>query len=84
MGIQKKRGKCSQGKRSHCRIAKKAPVEVGDELEVNIIEVAPSGDGLTRIRGYQINVPNAKPRDRVKVQITRVGEKAANAQIIPF
>ncbi len=67
---------------SRSRITKPAPVEVGDELEVNITDIAPSGDGLTRIQGFVINVHNAKPRDRVKVKITHVGEKTANGEIV--
>jgi predicted RNA-binding protein with TRAM domain len=51
-----------------------APVEVGDELEVNIIDTAPSGAGVSRIRGYTIVVPKAKPRDCVKIKIIEVNE----------
>ncbi len=63
-------------------VEKQCPVEVGDELEVNITDISPSGDGMSRIRGYVINVPNTKPRDRVKVRISRVGEKSADGNII--
>jgi predicted RNA-binding protein with TRAM domain len=59
-----------------------SPVEVGDELEVNIIDRAPSGDGYSEIRGYTILVPKAKPRDRVYVRITGVGKKTATAEIV--
>ena len=78
----KKHRKSPDKKHAHCRIVKVSPVEVGDELEVNIIEIAPNGDGLTRIQGYVITVHGAKPRDRVKVQITRVGAKTGEAKII--
>lgn len=61
---------------------KPAPVELGDELEVNIIGKCPSGDGMSRIRGYVIVVPKAKPNERVKIRITQVGEKTATGQII--
>ena len=63
-------------------VEKQCPVEVGDELEVNITDISPSGDGMSRIRGYVILVPNTKPRDRVKVRIARVGEKSAEGTII--
>jgi predicted RNA-binding protein with TRAM domain len=59
-----------------------SPVEVGDELEVNIIEKAPSGDGVSVIRGYTIVVPKAKPGDLIKVRITEVGKKTAAGVII--
>ncbi|HSV49423.1 MAG TPA: TRAM domain-containing protein [Candidatus Acidoferrales bacterium] len=59
-----------------------SPVEVGDELEVNIIEKAPSGHGVSVIRGYTIVVPKGKPGERVYVRITEVGKKTAAAEII--
>lgn len=59
-----------------------APVAVGDELEVNIIGTHPSGAGMTNIRGYTILVPNAKPRERVKIRVTQVTEKNVTGQII--
>ena len=63
-------------------VEKQCPVELGDELEVNIIEVTPSGDGMSKIRGYKIMVPKAKPRDYVKIKVTQVGKKAAVGEII--
>jgi predicted RNA-binding protein with TRAM domain len=63
-------------------VKKEPPVELGDELEVNIIDVCPSGDGMTRIQGYVIVVPKAKPRERVTIKVTEVGEKQAIGQII--
>jgi predicted RNA-binding protein with TRAM domain len=55
---------------------------LGDELEVNITDVCPSGDGMSKIQGYVIMVPKAKPRDRVRIKLTQVGEKAAIGEII--
>lgn len=82
MSFRKKPGRNSEGSYSHCRVGKKCPVEVGDELEVNITDVSPSGDGMTRIQGYIINVPKAKPRERVKIKIINTGEKTANGKIV--
>jgi predicted RNA-binding protein with TRAM domain len=58
------------------------PVEVGDELEINIIERAPSGNGISNIQGYMIIVPKAKPGTRVNVRITAVEKKIATGEII--
>jgi 23S rRNA (uracil1939-C5)-methyltransferase len=63
-------------------VEKKPPVAVDDELEVNITDICPSGDGTSKIQGYTIIVPKGKPRDRVKVKITQVGEKAATGEIM--
>ncbi len=59
-----------------------APVNVGDELEVNIIDRAPSGAGVSNIQGYIIIVPKAKPGERVNVKITSVEKKTATGEII--
>ncbi len=58
------------------------PVAVGDELEVNITDVCPNGDGASTIQGCVITVPKAKPRDRVKIRIIEVGRKKATGRII--
>jgi predicted RNA-binding protein with TRAM domain len=63
-------------------VEKQCPVEVGEELDVNINGLCPNGDGRSTIRGYVIQVPKAKPRDRVTVRITKVGEKLAVGEII--
>jgi predicted RNA-binding protein with TRAM domain len=70
------------GKYKIKHVKKPCPVELGQELEVNIIDVGPSGDGMSKIRGYVIMVPKAKPRDRVKIKLIQVGEKVAIGQII--
>ncbi len=62
---------------------KPCPVELGQELDVTIIDLAPSGDGRLSIRGYTIIVPKAKPRDCVKIKITQLDENAAVGKIIP-
>ena len=63
-------------------VEKQCPVELGQELEVNITDVCPSGDGTSKIQGYVIRVPKAKPRDRVKIKVTQIGEKTAIGEII--
>jgi predicted RNA-binding protein with TRAM domain len=37
---------------------------------------------MSKIQGYIIIVPKAKPRDRVKIKITQVGKKVAIGEII--
>jgi len=81
MSYSKRQGGSYEGRRGHGKGFKRCPVELAEELEVNITDLSPSGDGMTRIQGYVIHVPDAKPGDRVKVKITRIGEKAAYAKI---
>jgi len=37
---------------------------------------------MSKIQGYVIMVPKAKPRDRVKIKLIQVGDKAAIGEII--
>jgi len=60
---------------------KPCPVELGQELDVTIIDLAPNGDGRLNVRGYSILVPRAKPRDSVRVRIVSVGKDYAIGQI---
>jgi len=63
-------------------VEKPCPVELGQELDVTIIDLAPNGDGRLSIRGFSILVPKAKPRDVVRVRIVSVDEKCAVSEII--
>lgn len=58
------------------------PVKVGDELEVTISEVSKRGDGVTRVQGYVVFVPNSKQGDNVKIRITRIRPNFAVGEII--
>jgi predicted RNA-binding protein with TRAM domain len=61
---------------------KPCPVEMGKEYEVDITETSNQGEGIARIQGFVIFVVNAKPRDHLKIKITRIGRRAANAEIV--
>jgi predicted RNA-binding protein with TRAM domain len=58
------------------------PVELGKEYNVDIIEMSPNGEGVARIRGFIILVPNAKVGNRKKIKITRLDSMSAEAEII--
>ena len=61
---------------------KPCPVEMGKEYEVDITETSRQGDGIARIQGFVIFVATAKPRDHVKIKITKIGRSSANAEIV--
>ena len=61
---------------------KPCPVEVGKEYDEDITETSRQGEGIARIQGLVIFVANAKPRDHLKIRITRIGRSAANAEIV--
>ncbi len=54
-----------------------APVEVGKEYDVKIEDIAREGDGIARVEGFVIFVPNAQVGDQVKIQIDRVMRRFA-------
>ncbi|MCP8308553.1 MAG: TRAM domain-containing protein [archaeon] len=58
------------------------PVEVGKEYEVDISEVSRRGDGIARIQGFVIFVSGARAGQHIKIRVTRVGERFANAEIV--
>ncbi|GAB6946659.1 hypothetical protein JCM16161A_07890 [Vulcanisaeta sp. JCM 16161] len=56
-------------------------MNVGDVIEVNIVETSKRGDGIARVKGFVIFVPNTKPGDKVKVKITKIGRTYAVAEV---
>lgn len=49
-------------------------------VEVEVTEVSRRGDGVAKIRGFIIFIPNTKPGTKIRVKITRVGPTYAVAQ----
>ncbi len=62
-----RQGGSYEGRRGHGKGFKRCPVELGEELEVEISELSPKGEGIAKNQGFVI---------------TRVTDKAANAQVI--
>jgi len=58
------------------------PVEVGKEYDVEIEETSRRGEGITRIEGLVIFVPKTKPGDKVRIKVTNVSRRFAEAEVI--
>jgi len=58
------------------------PVEEGKEYEVDIKEISRRGEGIARIEGFVVFVPNTKAGDHVKVKVTKVSPRFASAEIV--
>jgi len=58
------------------------PVEVGKDYDVEIKETSRRGEGIARIQGFVVFVPNTKPGDRVKIRVTRISRRCANAEVV--
>ena len=58
------------------------PVEIGKEYDVEIQETSRRGEGITRIEGLVIFVPKTKPGDKVRIKITNISRRFAEAEVI--
>jgi len=58
------------------------PVEIGKEYTVNIQETSRRGEGIARIEGLVTFIPNTKPGDHVKIRITRISRRFAEAEVV--
>ena len=59
------------------------PIKIGEEYEVDIVDVTPNGGGIARIKGFPIFISNAKRNEHLKIRITNLISGCADAQIIP-
>ncbi len=60
----------------------KAPVEVDKEYEAQIEDMSRRGDGIAKIEGFVIFVPNTEQGQHVKFKITRVGNRFAIGELV--
>jgi DNA-binding protein len=58
-----------------------APVEVGKEYQVDIVEVSRRGEGVAKVQGFIIFIPGAKPGEHPKVRVTKVARSFASGEI---
>lgn len=59
-----------------------APVKVGDEVNVKIEAVGEKGDGVAKVKGFVIFVPNTQEGDEVKIKVTRVLRKVGFGEVL--
>ncbi len=58
------------------------PVELGKEYDVEIVETSSRGEGIARIKGLVCFVPNTKPGEHVRIRITRISRRFAEAEAV--
>jgi predicted RNA-binding protein with TRAM domain len=58
------------------------PVEIDKEYEAKIEDISRRGDGIARIKGFIIFVPNTKRGEQVKFKVTRIGNRFATGELI--
>ncbi|MEK6904622.1 MAG: TRAM domain-containing protein [Nanoarchaeota archaeon] len=59
-----------------------APVKVGQELDVKIEAVGEKGDGVAKVKGFVIFIPNVKQGDEVRIKVNRVLKKVGFGEVI--
>ena len=69
-----------EGRRGHGKGFKRYPVELGEELEVDITDCSPKDEGIAKVQGLVIYVPSAKLGNHVKIM--HIDGKTAKAEII--
>ena len=62
--------------------SKDSPVNVGEKHDVKIEDTARQGDGIARISGLVVFVPNTKINDSVKVEIKEIKRNCAVAEVV--
>jgi len=67
---------------SRPRYSFKKPVEVDKEYEADIEDISRRGDGIAKIEGFIIFVPETKKGDHVKFKVTRVGNRFAIGELV--
>ena len=58
------------------------PVNMDQEYEVDIKEMSQRGDGIARIDGFVVFVPESKVGEHVRIRVTRISSKFAEAKLI--
>ncbi|MDG6915298.1 MAG: TRAM domain-containing protein [Nitrososphaerota archaeon] len=62
--------------------SKEKPVKVGEELDVTISEVSRRGDGVARVQGFVIFIPNTKQGTQAKIRIKEIRPSFATAELV--
>jgi 23S rRNA (uridine2552-2'-O)-methyltransferase len=59
-----------------------APVAVGDELDVDVVDVGSEGDGVAKVEEFTVFVPGAEAGETVRVRITDVKPRFGFAELL--
>ena len=60
----------------------KVPVKEGDIVDVVVHNIGEKGDGIIKVNGFVVFVPNVKENEHVKVKITKVHTKVGFGEVI--
>lgn len=57
-------------------------MEIGEEFEVDVINMTPSGEGVAKIKTFPVFIKGAKLNEHVKIRITALMGGAADAELV--
>ena len=57
-------------------------MEIGEEFEVDVIDMSPNGEGVAKIKGFPVFIKNAKVSEHVKIRITNLISGCADAEVV--
>ncbi|MCP8304605.1 MAG: TRAM domain-containing protein [archaeon] len=55
---------------------------MGKEYDVSITEISRRGDGVAKIEGFIVFVPETKVGQKARIKIVQMGNRHANGQIV--
>ncbi|WP_297063779.1 TRAM domain-containing protein [Thermococcus sp.] len=61
---------------------RKPPVKRGERYKVRIEALGKGGDGIARIKGFVIFVPNTNVGDEVQIEVKSVKERFAFGEVV--
>ncbi len=64
------------------RFQKPIPVKEGEEYDVTIENVGEKGDGIAKVKGYVIIVPQTKKGERVRIKVNAIRGKVSFGEVI--
>jgi len=59
-----------------------SPIDISKTYDVTIEDIGREGDGIARIEGFVVFVPNTKKGDRVKIRVTKVSGRVGFAEVV--
>jgi predicted RNA-binding protein with TRAM domain len=59
-----------------------APVKEGQTYDVSISSVGAKGDGIAKVKGFVLFVPNVKKGDYVKIKVNKVLKNSGFAELV--
>jgi len=63
-------------------VQRRPPVKKGEHYKVRIEALGKGGDGIARVRGFVIFVPNTNVGDEVEIEIKNVKERFAFGEVV--